>query len=131
MVAAYAGAASVDTIDVFFAAPIPSANPGFVTNALTRGPFDGVAGMGELTFVYMRPDLDIRRRTLGHELGHSLDNGPDNANSPYVFYPANDSFDDVDVDHYRRIIHSTEANARRARAPGAMAASGNRILKRP
>ena len=125
VVAAFAGGAHVDTVVVLFSGPLVA------MNAATRGPFDGVAGMGERTFVYINPNLDVRIRTLGHEIGHVLDNQADAPNLRPVFYPADTTHMDNALNLYRRVSATTEGNVRRCRAAGAAMAVGNRILKRP
>jgi hypothetical protein len=125
VVAAFAGAAHVDTVVVLFGAPIAG------SNAVSRTPSDGIAGMAEFTFVYLNPNLDIRFRTLAHEIGHVLDNQWDAANPQPVFYPANATFRDNALNQYRRVTAATEGNVRTCRAAGAAMAVGNRILKRP
>ncbi len=77
----------------------------------------------------MAPGLDLRFRTLAHEIGHVLDNGFDNNNPKQVYYPANFTGMDDAVNTYRRITHATEQNARAVRPAGNLAAVGNRMLK--
>ncbi len=125
LVTTFGPGATVDVIEVFFAAPITGAN------AYTRTPSDLVAGLGENTFVFMRPNLTIDRRTLAHEIGHALDNGFDNMNPRPIFYPAFNTFPDTDVTRYRRLIPATVTNCRTVRAAGDMLGTGNRLLKTP
>ncbi|MBQ0799201.1 MAG: right-handed parallel beta-helix repeat-containing protein [Porticoccaceae bacterium] len=127
VIATYAPGAAVNTAEVFFAAPMARAN------AFTHGPWDRIAALGERTFMYIVPNLDIRYRTLAHEIGHALDNGPDAANTQITFYPANTTFMDNVENQYRRLSNATINNARTERAAGAahMRDTGNRMLHTP
>lgn len=125
MVNAYSGGSVVSRIEAFFTGSMAG------INGLSRTPSDQIAGMGERTWVYMAPSLDIRLRTLAHELGHCLDNAWDNNNPQYVFYPANNTHLDNAYNQYRRITHDTETNCRTVRPAGQMMATGNRILRNP
>lgn len=121
----YAPGATVDVAEVFFVAPLPGAN------AVTQGPVDNIPTLGERTFTFIGPNLNISFRTLAHELGHALDNGFDNINPQTIFYPANNTFQDNAVNSYRRLIQGTVTNCRTTRPAGSLSATGNRLLKLP
>lgn len=123
--ATYAPGATVDVVEVFYTASIATAN------AYTRTPSDLIAGLGENTFIYMQPGLNINFRTLAHELGHAMDNGWDAPNTQVIFYPADNTFTDDAVNQYRRVTDATVANVRTVRPVGNMMATGNRLLKMP
>ena len=85
--------------------------------------------LGENTFVFMSSKLDLRLRTLAHEIGHALDNDFDKPNPQHIFYPADSTYYDNDVESYRRITSATAQKCRTVRQTGKMNASGNRLLK--
>lgn len=72
--------------------------------------------------------LDIRLRTLSHELGHALINQGDTSNTQYVYFPATNTFSDAVVNTYRRIRHNTEMAAGACRPVGNLTAPGNRLI---
>jgi hypothetical protein len=123
LMVAYAPAATIDVLEVFFLAPIAGAN------AVSRTPSDMIVALGEKTFVYMAPNVNISFRTLAHEIGHVLDNGWDAPNAQTEFYPAGTTFLDNLINQYRRLSAATIANARTLRPAGNLAATGNRLLK--
>jgi len=128
-----------DVFDVFFV-PVHSIG----ANAFEIGPEDdddfATLNPGENSFTFIGRSargntlLDVDVRTLAHELGHALDNinGSDRRfpNSDYVFYPADRTLSDVDVESYRRVRHDTEGRARRRRPSGNLNDPGNRVLIR-
>jgi hypothetical protein len=126
LVAAYAPAATIDVAEVFFISPM------MVGNGVSRTPSDHIPGLGEKTFIYMAPNLDLRFRTLSHELGHALGNDWDTPNPPYIFYPFSAAVvtDDA-VNRRRRLSLVTVNNSRTTRPAGNMAATGNQLLKPP
>ena len=126
IVSTFGPAATVDVLELFFVAPFVSG-----ANAYTRTPSDLIAGLDEKTFSFLQPGLTIDLRTFAHEIGHALDNGWDNANIKPIFYPALNTFQDNNVNSYRRMINATITNCRTVRATGNMMGTGNRLLKMP
>ena len=113
-------------------------------NAFTNGPVDtgfGLPAIGANTYMFIGipsggGTLDIRFRTVAHEIGHALDNilpSPDGSQPLYVFYPAGTTSMDDTVATYRRIRNDTETNSRIVRPPGAAnyTMPGNTLLSNP
>jgi hypothetical protein len=85
----------------------------------------------ENTYVFVWGNADVAYRTLAHEIGHALTNGPDSANPPYVFYPAWNPTTDTNVNSRRRMPSDTIQQARTLRPVGNLTATGNRMLTTP
>jgi hypothetical protein len=130
-----------DRMELYFVS-----NIGAGTRAFAAMPARMFPGVGENSFAFIglnAPDpmtgaqtpLTLGTRTLAHEIGHLLENVPGNdgltPNPPSVYFPANQTFEDGDVMHRRRITHAMEQRARTARAAGNLAAIGNRLLRQP
>jgi len=89
--------------------------------------------LGENTYIFVGPNVNVHWRTLAHEIGHGLTNRPDSTSPPYVFFPYADAPPPPDdsVERYRRITHATESQARTERPTGNLTATGNRLLRNP
>jgi len=141
--------ASFDVLEVVFTTAIQAPGAGdilgvaIIPSTSTFLPPD----LRENTYVFIGTDddtpiinssaLDVRMRTLAHEIGHALTNRPDsdaNPRPPYIYFlsfadgPTN--LDD-DPEGRRRIRHSTEFDARTEREPGVFGGIGNRLLVTP
>jgi hypothetical protein len=119
-------------VEVVFTGTLQPPPGAMVANGYTRCPANQGAALPlnvrENTYVFLGPRLDLRYRTLAHELGHALTNLGDMANAPAVFFPSTVTPTDDLVTTRRRITHTTQQEARTPRAPGNLGAIGNRLL---
>ena len=86
---------------------------------------------GENTFLIIRANTAIERRTLAHELGHVVLNAPDSASPQTVFFPAQASVLDNALNQFRRLSAASETTARTVRPLGNLNAPGNSYMKTP
>ncbi len=124
--------ATYDIAEVYIVAPIREGaylRTGLASTPNLRGGINLPVGIQENTYLFVDGTVDLRRRTLAHEIGHALTNRSDTATPLYVFFPSLDggTFDDR-VNQYRRITHTTETNSRTRRTAGMLNAVGNRLL---
>lgn len=136
-----AAGVNFDVLEVYFVAPIVYADPNNEDRAFSVVPVRSAdyPTIGENSFVFIEPGVDIRYRTLAHEIGHALTNEPDVYNPEHIFFSNILVYMDTDIRgaghstayKYRRITHATEAEARTVRAAGNQTATGNRLLKKP
>ncbi|MBX3376071.1 MAG: hypothetical protein KF678_03600 [Phycisphaeraceae bacterium] len=125
MLASLAGATH-STLELVFSGHTPG---GY---GLCLGPFDNLpAPFSENTYAFIGPRVDANLRTLAHEIGHALDNGPDSPNPLYILYPADDTYSDTSVNRSRRLTPQTIVRSRTLRPAGNLTATGNRLLTTP
>jgi len=120
--------------DVFFVPasdPFPSPFTGLASTPGLRGGVVLPSGLLENTYLFVCAGVDIRRRTLAHEIGHALTNRPDISTPPYIYFPSFDpaTFDNA-VNQYRRIQRmGLESDALKCRTAGPpYTGVGNRLL---
>jgi len=134
-------AATPDVLEVVFTTTIDDANA--VTSRPGRHIGTGFpAAFVENTYVFIGADpladdastpsiLDIRFRTMAHEIGHALTNRSDTVGidtTSYIFFPSVNTLSDDEPNRRRRIQHETEGAARTPRAKGDFEGPGNRLL---
>ena len=89
-----------------------------------------VQALQENTYLFIASDVDIRRRTLAHEIWHGLTRQEDVASPLHVFAPYTlPAVYDADFALYRRITHLMEGIARTPKDPGDLTPGGSRLLQ--
>jgi hypothetical protein len=136
VIAAIGNGATYDVVEVIFTGPMSNAL-GYARPPANQGSSLALA-LQENSYIFMSPNLDVRHRTLSHELGHVLANRGDSPSTPYIFFPWSPPsgwvglppIDDT-VLNWRRIRHVTESDARTERAALQLTDPGNRLLQVP
>ena len=127
--------AAADVVEVIFSGPMTSDGVHFTATGYARVPANqGItleSPLGENTYLFVAPSVDITRRTLAHEIGHALTNTPDSESPDYIYFPfirPPPTGGDASPTTRRRISHSTEGSARTVRPLGCLTCQGNTLL---